>query len=864
MEGRCEVETWADFGFSGGSVPLKLLSAGGTDVIICTGYDEVYVYDTKERKLRAVLQLPSPATDLVMSHDKQCIYVACDNGIYSVGAQLLQQRTQVAPSDTLPSPAEVKISSDFLIAEADGVSSLLLVGSVLLILGQRDASWLLTLYQTPQQAFSPSYEKLGSFSLPVVSADGRDGCELENGLRQSSVLICAHSGDVSQTSSSPSSSEASLSHDHFLLQPVLFKLLFGVDAALAKSSVILLGLQDGRLCFLPLRLPGSQLRVLHSLEQPIVFVGASAVMEMGHAQCLVAVGEQGRVVIIRTETAGMEKGSSWADFTEGCVPGPVVCACVDKKSLYYSTGSDLLMLDLSERSFQAESREGNKETSSLKAAALQRPTSLNVSRIIALTEPSCSPTGEVQLLGLSVCGHLQRISLPGNREDAGLAKLPSIQVGRSVKDLLSAIGDVCERASALRANIKSKNQILRHLNHLINISFILMDGVDADPPIREKPISCRAMTSWSRLLQKDSLNLVCVLDNSSPYVLEGGWTLAVTVFPLSCSPASGEEGSSTTFSFPFHSLCPGEAFEVSLPVGTAGDVSLPATVNCSLIFSLLGLLGDEEEAANAPDLQTSCISLPLTTLTVDWLHALRLNSPTASHKTTRRQLSGSIAKESIHTFIRSHQMRCSGTAEQGGQSSSKPEPEKYSAHVKVSSELLRDTLKVNTDLNGQNVPAQDLCLSLLDFLLTEAVGGVKMGLQGNKTAPSSLVVHGCGLDGAAIKLAVKELRGGEENTGQEESLMAVEVQVESSSITAVCGLHHAVLRRIQILLQRAPDKPASAQKVQILELRQTLQRAEVQQSQISGAFRAGMSVGQRNQFLLSIYQDLRNNPLLII
>lgn len=33
---------------------------------------------------------------------------------------------------------------------------------------------------------------------------------------------------------------------------------------------------------------------------------------------------------------------------------------------------------------------------------------------------------------------------------------------------------------------------------------------------------------------------------------------------------------------------------------------------------------------------------------------------------------------------------------------------------------------------------------------------------------------------------------------KEEGLVCVEVQIESSSVAPVCGLHHAVLRRIQV------------------------------------------------------------------
>lgn len=303
-------------------------------------------------------------------------------------------RDQSSQADASSSPAELKISQECLVVGADEVSSLLLVGSVLLTLCQRDASWLLTLYKTPKQTVSTSHKEFGSFHLPVASAVDCGAAESNRGPRKGSVLICIHSGDVEASSSSNASAESTVAQDHFHLEPLLFKLLFGVEAALAKSPVILCGLPDGRLCFLPLRLPGSRLRVLHSLEQPVCFVGASVVTETGHAQCLVAAGEQGRVALIKTDKAGSEGGSAVAAFTERCVPGPVWCGCMDKSCFYYSTGADLLRLDLSEGSFARESKERGEETSGTTAAALQSPSSLNVCRVIALAEPACSTAGE--------------------------------------------------------------------------------------------------------------------------------------------------------------------------------------------------------------------------------------------------------------------------------------------------------------------------------------------------------------------------------------------------------------------------------------------------------------------------------------
>lgn len=306
-------------------------------------------------------------------------------------------RVQSSLADASSSPSELKISSEFLLVPEEGVLSLLLVGSVLLTLSQRDTSWILSLYNCPKQSASSSCESLTSFSLPLVSSVVQDDDEGKTGVRRRPVLICVCSGDATPLpSSSTSSSEVTLTDRHIRLEPVLFKLLFGVDAALAKSPVILCGLPDGCLCFLPVRLAGSRPRVLHNLEQPVVFVGASAVMKMGlgHAQCLVAVGELGRVVLIKTDKGGPEGGGNTAGFTERCVPGPVVCGCVDKNCLYYSTGSDLLRLDLSEGLFGQEGQERNEETSSKTDAARQSPTSLSVCRVVALAEPAHNPAGK--------------------------------------------------------------------------------------------------------------------------------------------------------------------------------------------------------------------------------------------------------------------------------------------------------------------------------------------------------------------------------------------------------------------------------------------------------------------------------------
>lgn len=303
--------------------------------------------------------------------------------------------------------------------------------------------------------------------------------------------------------------------------------------------------------------------------------------------------------------------------------------------------------------------------------------------------------------------------------------------------------------------MKSKNQILKHLNQVLNITFLLTASTNGEEQlhVQEKPIRCYATTAWSRLLQKDSLNLTCVLDNSSPYVLEQGWTLSITVFPLSYSPSEGGENSSTNFSFAFHSIHPGETLEVSLPLAAAGEASFPMTVSCSLIYSLTSLLG--VEAANLPGCPSSCFSLPLNTLTVDWLHALQVNSPVTTHEKATSQCNINVM-DTIQAFLSSRQSRCSG----GGKEEcvSKPEPEQYSASVRVSSELLNNTLAKSSGLDPQRqkLPSENVCLSLLEWLLSEGPGGVRMGNRGDKI--SSSVVHAQAPNGHLVKLTAKEVK----------------------------------------------------------------------------------------------------------
>lgn len=299
-------------------------------------------------------------------------------------------------ADASSCPTELKISSKFLVIPEEGPLSLLLVGTELVMISLKAPHWALTLYRAQKKTVTNSFEMLTSFSL-ASSSDNNE----ERTVKRRPVLICVHYSNktLSLASSCP---PETVNNDHVYIDPLLFKLLFGIDAALTESPVVLCGLPDGCLYFLPLRLPGCRPRALYSLEEPVIFVGTFSLDKSSpeHAQCLVAIGEQGRVVLIRTGKGQQERGegNNTACFLDMRLPGSLMCGCIVNNTFYYSIGSDLLKVDLQSGSLEKEGQNRKEDTSNKTEALHQSSTSLNVCRIIAVAELSCNTAGKEMIL----------------------------------------------------------------------------------------------------------------------------------------------------------------------------------------------------------------------------------------------------------------------------------------------------------------------------------------------------------------------------------------------------------------------------------------------------------------------------------
>lgn len=210
----------------------------------------------------------------------------------------------------------------------------------------------------------------------------------------------------------------------FLLERALFGLLFGVDASLLESPVILCGLPDGQLCCVVLKTlvtsklspgdPKALVKILHHLEEPVVFIGAvktgSSAQDVGdtHPDCLVALGHDGRVLTIK---AGCdEAGTLVPALREYRLPGPVLCAaCGGGGRVYHSTTSELCVVDLAQ---------GGVPSGDLgDPPSLLCPAGLGVCSVVTLSVLSEVPEGT---RGRSVSPRRHRLSCRGGGVFRGL------------------------------------------------------------------------------------------------------------------------------------------------------------------------------------------------------------------------------------------------------------------------------------------------------------------------------------------------------------------------------------------------------------------------------------------------------------
>ncbi|XP_017214022.2 Fanconi anemia core complex-associated protein 100 isoform X2 [Danio rerio] len=826
---RCSVEFLSEFSDCQ-SDSVRFIRED-TNLFLTSGHRDVLIFSVQDRKVKTVIQFEDSVTFLDLSDDKHRLYALCKNGgLYCIP---LPQQLSSSPVNKSPEPMLHVVSDDSLVLKNAGLQAFTIVKKILVTLSLDKSVWSFNLYEEPG---SKPFCKLAHIQITTVTTCCLNVADKETSVSSPPVLTCIHP----EGSTSVKTHQSDL-HPH--LEPHLFRLLFGVDAALVSSPVILCGLPDGRICCFPLLVPTltgprgeqrSPIRVLQSLEQPIVFIGTCISGEHG-PQSLIVVGQRGKLLMVRSKPRSSEGKEADYSFNEHSVRGPVLCACVDDKRLFYSSLNDFHALQLTTSS----SSEAMGTEPQLQALISN---SLGVCRVIALAGPYTNPTGSVQLLALSSSGRLMRVNLPQGSEKGILSRLSSSLAGQRVKDLLASIGNVWERAESLKQKLQEKNESLKQLNQVLNICSLLLEsnGKEKQSNMDTKPlISCHGAARWSSLLQKTSLTLTCVLENSSGCTLEHGWTLCFQVHSFYQHPNT--ESASSSYSFPLRKLDSGQKLDVTIPLESNGGLFLPVKVCCSLSFSLCALFGPEASSPGVFQLlkEAGSISATLNTLTVDWLDALRLEGSFSPN-----DIRCNTVSEGIQAFLRSR-----GVSTKHLDNISNPGP--VAVVVSVSIELLKSKLHLSTTSSLES------SMSVLNWLVSpEKIGSVK-----------SPVVNAYSPDGCSVKIMAKEVTLGDFYS--EGPLEALEIRVESSSVAAVCGLHHAILRRLLDLLRDSSAQYSHTRNLKAQSLCEAVRHVEslykdLQDAQNKAALGGEMKTSQRSDVLFHIFQELRTNPLVIL
>ncbi|NXW93868.1 FP100 protein, partial [Alopecoenas beccarii] len=849
------------------------------EIYLSNGSEFVYVYDQEGKVLKAVYQCPEQVWHVELLPQPRQLYILCaHSGIYCVSLEQQSRLTEQTDGDG----QETNCPSGVLPVEVDACvfpdSSLCmftLLNNFVITLSQADGKWWMKLHELPRpEQEGPPYRQVSEVGFCPGPVPGDQGDAPPS--RFLPVLCCASSPGTAGSGEGPWCSGG------FVLEEPLFSLLFGIDAAMLESPMILCGFPDGQLCSVPLKALSSSpavdgchdisnqdspVKILHHLEEPIVFIGAlrteqRAVEDAEDEQlfgeagcdCVVAVGHYGKMVAVK---ADQRDEATVPELREYYLRGPVLCAaCGSGSRMYYSTHSDISAVDL-DRGGDSSDPEDTESCTGVLPPVLS-PASLSICSVVALSLSSRASEGESELLALSAKGRLMSCELC-SPEDADVGLTPA-EVGRRIKQLLSGIGNTSERVSFLKKAVDQKNRALASLNQVMNVSAALLSSQEG-----QKPIACTVTANWSCLLLRDSVTISCLLENCSEYSLEQGWTLCVQLLASPCALEEDSVDSATTFTFPIDQLLPGNKRELTLPLGSAAatKLDLPLTISCALYYSLRDILGSGSDSPEAlddllpddspilsPDREGIC--LPLSECTIDMLQCLRFESSPPGLDASPAAAAPPAPSDPVETFLEVSREQTEPEGVKTVELPPTPGEGKLppsAASIRVSSELLKNALKTS----GSDVP---LSCATLRWLLAENAGAE--ALSSGEVAS----VRGAAPDGAEVQLLVAM-----NDLSPAGPIQAVEILMESPSLADMCRMHHAVIRRIQALVLEQAAQGSGPPDLRMQYLRQIQANHEMLLKEAQ-ALRDQPSLGEDGtataEKLLHVYQQLRNPSLVLL
>ncbi|XP_078427149.1 Fanconi anemia core complex-associated protein 100 isoform X1 [Cetorhinus maximus] len=890
-------------GARGGLRPL----ASPNRLCVWSGSEFVSVYQRDSGLLEVVYRLPGSVWQVEVDSKSERLLVLCAGyGIYSI--PLNQKCSLTKETGTRESlfdasqsesncgshmPRVCAVSAERCIIRESAIFSFIVSDDVVATVAKEDQKWRMSFLRLPplgcEVQLCRKIEDIDFALHPNVPC-----CEKSLRSSHPPVLSCIYPHTVKD------SEERTRGDDYLCLEPSLFSLLFSVDANMLNSPIILCGLPDGQVCFVPMKYArseakghASRITVLHHLEQPVVFIGVVTVKQEGNddqehqsstvkpliPDCIVVIGKGGKVVIIK---ASLQMEMWLPNFIQYHLRGPIVSACCHASTLYYSTCWDFFSVELvhGEKSFGLAGRTADERNGQSECVlpSILTPISLNICGVVAVCKPSLTAKGDVDLAALTEKGKVMVCTLPCSLSATQSLNLTAASAGQRIKDLLSGIGSVSDRITSLKCVMQQKDKALKGLNQDFNLCCALLSNQESQEKgmvPSKQPVSCRVTARWNRLLLQDSLVVSCILENLSDWLLEHRWSLCVKLVIQTSALTKGSESTAFTHSFPISELAPGKKMEATVPLNSESDsfVALPVSVHCFLYYSLTSVLPGN--ASELPFSHSSSLSprfsesngicLPLSTHTIDLLDCLHIHGGGATEMVSALNNSHKAStSDPLEIFLRSFMRpevnyvngseKLKGSFSVPGSESTAKGP--FSASIKLSSALVKVAVK---DLDTGN--AEENGSDVLQWLLS---ANPQVATVRTKPLP---FVHCTAPDGSSVRILTKQVVVADFSV--DGPLSTVEIVMECSSLTMFCFLHQAIARRVQMLLEQSSPSGDSLPGLRVQCLRQLVHNAEALLKEVHSlrdqlCVGAEMNMSDTVAKILQLYVQLRNTDLVIV
>ncbi|CAN0226737.1 Fanconi anemia core complex-associated protein 100 [Lampetra fluviatilis] len=759
------------------------LRPGPASLVFTGNGERVFVHGAAGGR-QAILCFPRPVLDVQPEMECGRLLVLCDGGaVFALAADSSgdgwRDRDVTERDAILAAPGAVTL----LPLPGAGASLLATLGG--------SAPWDVSWWRLPDAGAESSCrsEQLGRVTLsPCRTVEGATWPQAGF----AAATPCPLPVLVSVGTTSRSVSAAPATPSSIQLQPALFQLLLGVDAAMLALSALLCGLPDGRLYAIPTPGPGNAtsssiseprpLRarpiLLHDLQQPVVLVASALVPRVdgaasreGH-NCLVVVGAEGEVVMV---TRDDEPSGAGAPFVrELHVPGPVLAACCHGAQLFYSSPRGVFSVHLAATAMKDEEED----------VSGGAPPSVKLYDCCALAlccVPRHGDGAEGRAVAVTAQWRLVSFDLPSGSTGKTSRRTPASRPGHTARDLLSAISGISDRVRLVSEALRRQDSDLRWLHLCSDVCRRLSARLGTTGQLRgnqDRPVELRVSTLWTQSLSEERPGLRCELIAGARGGLRGPWTLCVEVSgAVRRLPAAGRgpalDRACAAHSFPVEVLSPGGRVEVAVPLSCDGTpfelLPVPVVVRCFLHGGLPGSSRRQPSecdsgrtAGSAQESRSpSGVTLLIGVTVVDALSCLR----PAPHG----ELRGGEAP--------------AGSAGEGNGRGAAPTILAVRVAEATANRILGPA--------ASGDPAGP-CRALLAWLLSECPAlpcpePLHPGPPGVRAAPAA--AHGVTADGHPVRLAVAQV---------EVNLVAVlEVRITCPSLASLCALHLAVTRRLQ-------------------------------------------------------------------